>query len=407
VNIKRVHALIVNQPIGLVKTATKLVASPGDSREYDAMKLEYERPRAHLVVDDFFDADALSVVFAELASIERALKPGLVREIGHDGQSVFFESERRKNRAVWLHKGSKSLRLFRKALWAPQRLPVYEHAREPLFQIIPHCMAPHLQVSRYMSGDYYDFHEDEGAGVNLTAIVFLAREPKKVRGGDLVLSYEGEQKTIRFRHNRLVIFPSKTLHRVTPVKLASNDPRDARTSLQCWLAYDSEPEKKASKHSKRGKHVRAPEADVPTFLLAEESIIAGAQTLLPSVASRQSPEVFYWGAFYLSRVLSANLRFLVAEQGAICAPLGSLRIRHGRAGLEIYGRLAVGAEHVSVGFLLRGADTSPSEALSLFVETGRGLARVRDERVLYAGTEAPEAVSMLERLLARKASPSR
>ncbi len=41
-----------------------------------------------------------------------------------------------------------------------------EHAREPLFQIIPNCWAPHLQVSSYMTGDHYDFHEDEGAGVN-------------------------------------------------------------------------------------------------------------------------------------------------------------------------------------------------------------------------------------------------
>jgi 2OG-Fe(II) oxygenase superfamily len=369
------------------------------------MKLEHLRPRAHLVVDDFFGAEALPVVFAELASVERSLRPGLVREIGHDGQSVFFESARRKNRALWLHEGSKSLRLFREALWSPRLVPVYEHARESLFQIIPQCMAPHLQVSRYMTGDHYDFHEDEGAGVNLTAIVFLARDPKKIRGGDLVLSYDGEEKTIRFRHNRLVIFPSKTLHRVTPVKLDSDDPRDARTSLQCWLAYDSEPAKKRIRPTKRTK---PSEADVPTFLLAEESIIAGAQTLMPSAtSSSQSPEVVYWGAFYLSRILTANLRFLITEQRSLTEPLGPIRIRHRSKGLEVYGRLRVGNEHVYVGFLLRNSDTSPSEALSLFVKIGKGFLRFRDERVLYSGTEAPEAVAMLERLLARKASPSR
>jgi hypothetical protein len=59
----------------------------------------------------------------------------------------------------------------------------------------------------------------------------------------------------------------------------------------------------------------------------------------------------------------------------------------------------MGTGHVRVGFFLRGADTSPSEALSLFVETGRGRTRFKDERVLYAGTEAPEAIAMLERLL--------
>jgi Rps23 Pro-64 3,4-dihydroxylase Tpa1-like proline 4-hydroxylase len=124
-----------------------------------------------------------------------------------------------------------------------------------------------------MTGDHYDFHEDEGAGVNLTAIVFLAKAPTKVRGGDLVLSYAGEETTIRFRHNRLVIFPSKTLHRVTRVRVASTDPKDARISLQSWLTYGQPP--------KRTK-ARPPEADRPTFLLVEEPIIGAAQTLIDS-----------------------------------------------------------------------------------------------------------------------------
>jgi hypothetical protein len=364
------------------------------------MRLEHERPRAHIVVDDFFAAPALRTVFLEVASLERQLKPGLVREVGHDGQSVFFQNERRKNRAVWIHEGSKSLRLFRQALWSPSLMSAYQQAREPLFQIIPNCMAPHLQVSSYMSGDHCDFHEDEGAGVNLTAIVFLAKDPKKIRGGDLVLSYDGEEKTIRFRHNRLVIFPSKTLHRVTPVLVASDNPSDARISLQCWLAYDPVQAKKSTKQAKPSKRTKAVEADAATFLMAEEEIVAGAQALIAGkTAAAQSPEVFYWGAFYLSRILTANLRFLVEEQRTVAAPLAPIRIRH-RTELEVYGSLRVGSESVRVGFTLRGGDTSPSEALSLFVETGRGRARVRDERVLYAGTEAPEAIAMLERLLA-------
>ncbi len=112
--------------------------------------------------------------------------------------------------------------------------------------------------------------------MNLTAIVFLATDPRKVRGGDLVLAYEGEEATIRFRHNRLVIFPSRTLHRVTPVRVASTDPRDARVSLQCWLTYgrtEAKPKPKA----------RQPEADLPTSLLAEESIVAAAQALSSAV----------------------------------------------------------------------------------------------------------------------------
>lgn len=365
------------------------------------MKIERERPRAHIVMDNFFDEAALRVVFAEVASLERKLKPGLVRELGHDGQSVFFQNERRKNRAVWIHEGSKTLSLFREALWSPSRMQVFEHACEPLFQIIPNCAAPHLQVSSYRNGDHYDFHEDEGAGVNLTAIVFLARDPKKIRGGDLVLSYKGEEKTVRFRNNRLVIFPSKTLHRVTPVHSASKDPLDARISLQCWLTYGgtavaSKVKRKLGKGGKAG----LAKVDEPTFLLAEESIVAGAQALLPATkAPVHAPEALYWGAFYLTRILTANLRFLAQEQRPPVS-LGAIRVRN-RGELEVYGSLQMGTEKVRVGFLLRSADTSPSEALSLFVTSGRGRSRHREERVLYPGTEAPEAAALLGRLLTR------
>lgn len=357
------------------------------------MWTERDRPRAHLVVDDFFLPPALDAIFKELASLDRQMKPGLVRDIGHDGQSVFFAHTRRRNKAVWIHDPSKTLRLFREQLWSEPMLESLERAREPLFQIIANCWAPNLQVSSYMTGDHYDFHEDEGAGVNLTAIVFIARDPRKIRGGDLVLAYDGDEARVRFRHNRLVIFPSKTLHRVTRVRVDSSDPKDARISLQSWLSYGRSPTR-----AKR----RAPEADRPTFLLAEESIIAAAQAMVDSSAApEQTPEDLYWGAFYLSRILTSNLRCLLEADGD--AAIGRIRIRRG-AELEVYGRGRHRGAQVRIGFLLRGRDAAPSEALSLFVETGRGAAKSVSRRSLPPGAGERETIALLRRLLARTAS---
>lgn len=351
------------------------------------MLTELAWPRAHLVMDDFFAPAALAAVFRELPSLDRLLEPGLVRDLGHDGQSVFFEHERRKNKAVWIYDPSPTLRLFRERLWSEELASGFEQAREPLFQIIPGCWAPHLQVSSYMTGDHYAFHEDEGAGVNLTAIVFLARDPKKVRGGDLVLAYDGEESTIPFRNNRLLIFPSKTLHRVTPVRVASDDPRHARISLQCWLTF-GRPATKAKR--------RAPEADRPTFLLAEESILAAAQVL--GAAGDQTPEDLYWGAFYLSRILTSNLRALVARQAGLS--LGKIRIRR-RGEVEVHARGHLGETPVRVGFALAGPAVAPAESLSLFVETGRGATRSLLRRRVPAGAEERETAALLRRLLAR------
>ncbi|RYE78024.1 MAG: 2OG-Fe(II) oxygenase [Myxococcales bacterium] len=346
---------------------------------------EHNEPRAHLVLDDFFDVGALDLVFREIRALDRRMKPGLVRDIGHDGQSVFFAHPRRKNQAVWIHDPSRTLRLFRERLWSAPLVESFERAREPLFQIIPNCWAPHLQVSRYMTGDHYDFHEDEGAGVNLTAIVFIAAEPARVRGGDLVLSYEGRQTKVRFRHNRLVIFPSKTLHRVTRTRVDSDDPQHARVSLQCWLTYGRPPAKPQR---------RPPEADQPTFLLAEESILAAAQAL--GGTGNQTPEDLYWGSFYLSRILCSNLR-LIAEQAGL--ELGRVHVRRVDGDVEVHGRTRLAEAPVRVGFLLRGAETPPAAALSLFVERGRGAAKSVARRDVPPGADEEETASCLHRLL--------
>ena len=64
------------------------------------MRIERDRPRAHLVVDGFFSQPALEAILGEVRALEPEMKPGLVREVGHDGQSVFFEHGRRQNKAV-------------------------------------------------------------------------------------------------------------------------------------------------------------------------------------------------------------------------------------------------------------------------------------------------------------------
>jgi hypothetical protein len=231
-----------------------------------------------------------------------------------------------------------------------------------------------------MTGDHYDFHEDEGAGVNLTAIVFLAANPAKVRGGDLVLAHDGEEATIPFRHNRLVIFPSKTLHRVTPVRIRGTDLHDARISLQCWLT-----------HGRTASTTRRPPAaDRPTFLLAEEPIVAAAQAMVGG--GDQSPEDLYWGAFYLSRILSSNLRALAGDE----IVLGPVRIRHGDE-LEVYASGRRGKTPVRVGFRLRSAETPAAEALALFVESNR----VRHEQRLPPLATEARSRTVLKRLLAR------
>jgi len=65
-------------------------------------------------------------------------------------------------------------------------------------------------VSYYKSGDFYESHEDSSI---ITAIYYIWKEPKSFEGGDL---YFGDFK-VPIENNCLLIFPSCTEHRVTPV----------------------------------------------------------------------------------------------------------------------------------------------------------------------------------------------
>ena len=196
---------------------------------------------------------ALAVAMAEVASLEKKLKPGLVRDIGHDGQSVFFPHERRKNRATWIHEGSKTLGLF-------PRCALVGAQRGTTLRARPRAALPDYPAVLGAASAGVDLHDGRPlrlsrrrrcAGVNLTAIVFLARNPKKVRGGDIVLSYDDEETVIPFKHNRLLVFPSKTIHRVTKVRIASGGParRAHLTAVLARLRDEPDEEDEAGRRS--------------------------------------------------------------------------------------------------------------------------------------------------------------
>jgi Rps23 Pro-64 3,4-dihydroxylase Tpa1-like proline 4-hydroxylase len=72
-------------------------------------------------------------------------------------------------------------------------------------------------ISYYENNDYYDEHCDVFA---ITILIWLYKEPKKYKGGDLILT-ESNCK-IENINNRMVMFPSYYLHKVTPVNFNEN-----------------------------------------------------------------------------------------------------------------------------------------------------------------------------------------
>ena len=90
-----------------------------------------------------------------------------------------------------------------------------------------------LQFTKYTApGQHYTWHVDRGAGhgVRKLSVSVLLSDPDDYEGGDLELKFGEEAQTAERKRGMATIFPSWTLHRVTPVT------KGTRYSLVAWVS---------------------------------------------------------------------------------------------------------------------------------------------------------------------------
>jgi len=100
---------------------------------------------------------------------------------------------------------------------------------------LPHTVFPPL-FNRYEGGEHFDLHVDNAIRQrgplrirsDLSATLFLS-EPDDYDGGELVVEEMYGPQTVKLPAGDLALYPSKSLHRVTPVT------RGARISSFFWL----------------------------------------------------------------------------------------------------------------------------------------------------------------------------
>ena len=89
-----------------------------------------------------------------------------------------------------------------------------------------------LQFTHYKGkGNYYGKHIDSiyNGPIRKLSVSIQLSDPKKYKGGDLILHNSKEGNVMRKDQGTLFIFPSYTLHEVTPVT------KGERNSLVCWV----------------------------------------------------------------------------------------------------------------------------------------------------------------------------
>jgi hypothetical protein len=89
-------------------------------------------------------------------------------------------------------------------------------------------------ISYYKDNDNYVPHTDQSA---LTMLTWLNKEPKKFTGGDLY--FPDFDYTVEYKNNSTIIFYSRLLHEVKPVKIEGEGDNNGRFCITNFMMTDN------------------------------------------------------------------------------------------------------------------------------------------------------------------------
>ena len=117
--------------------------------------------------------------------------------------------------------------------WLYEKLkPVIVEANRRFFKMKLTGYTESLQLTEYREGQYYDWHMDFGPrapSIRKLSFVLQLSEPSDYDGGDLEIMNSRDPQPMPREQGVIIIFPSFTLHRVSPVT------RGIRRSLVGWI----------------------------------------------------------------------------------------------------------------------------------------------------------------------------
>lgn len=215
------------------------------------MKIEKitEFPSPILVLDEFFSKEDADRCLRECISLKPIFMPASVGA----GSYNRMDPKIRSNDAVMMDTVF-SVAPDRSAILSSTRKRIGEsdckklwHEGDLIFDIVNYATWRETVLSRYGNRDFYERHQDtiynkehpsEITRRLVTLVIYLNAEPRSFSGGDLVLYKEGKEITIPAHHNRAIMFPSFTFHRVTNVEMATGTPwENGRFSINHWLGF--------------------------------------------------------------------------------------------------------------------------------------------------------------------------
>jgi predicted 2-oxoglutarate/Fe(II)-dependent dioxygenase YbiX len=182
-----------------------------------------EKPFKYIVVDDFYDEDELKLVKEEVLAFQL---------YGAVAESVGGQNEGKTGSGIFLDEVFARNRPKSKVLTANRKLfcdELYEKAVkfDAYFGQLRNCTMDTTLINYYKDGEEYKPHRDL---VTLSSITFLSIG--EFTGGDFFFTEYAE--IVKFKENRLILFPSCVIHQALPIK-SKND--GCRVSIAQFLQF--------------------------------------------------------------------------------------------------------------------------------------------------------------------------
>jgi 2OG-Fe(II) oxygenase superfamily len=190
----------------------------------------YDEPVTFAIIKNFYNLDDVEDIHLELDSLKKHLGgpeiTGTARGVTgvpkKDNQGIFLDNFYKG------HRDDSSILKLNRKVFTPE--VKYELKKGSwFFKYIEDTLHDTTLVSYYKQGDYYKSHEDKSF---ITAIYYTWKT--NFEGGDL---YFGDFK-VPIENNCLLIFPSKTEHRVSEVTQG-----EGRWALTQFISMTKEPHK--------------------------------------------------------------------------------------------------------------------------------------------------------------------
>jgi hypothetical protein len=199
-----------------------------------------KEPCTYIVIEDWLPIDINKTIYKEILRVMPYMKPSIT--YAHDSNSQVQNKTFKSSQNLWMYQFYQAMpneinigKIFEEQLWSPEVKQALIDTGDSLFRQMLYTDHSQLLLSKYEQNDHYHWHRDYNDTITINYLI--GREPRTWSGGDFEFGTWDSMETassVPFKNNTLIIFPSRILHRVTPVENFFSPSYGARFTLQYW-----------------------------------------------------------------------------------------------------------------------------------------------------------------------------